>query len=114
MATVTGATNEKVYSINKWLGLNEHPDGDTNLRMGEAAKLVNWKITRDGNLKRRPGLEFFAGLSEAYEIDRAESDGQSSGICKRDGNGSSGNCHVGRHERRGGKRQIHHCGGRSR
>lgn len=69
MATITGATNEKVYSISKWLGLNEHPDGDTNLRMGEAAKMVNWKITRDGNLKRRPGLEFFAGLSEAYEID---------------------------------------------
>lgn len=69
MATITGATNEKVYSIGKWLGLNEHPDGDTNLRMGEATKMVNWKITRDGNLKRRPGLEFFAGLSEAYEID---------------------------------------------
>ena len=68
MATITGATNEKVYSINKWLGLNEHPDGDTNLRMGEAAKMVNWKITRDGNLKRRPGLEFFAGLNEDYEI----------------------------------------------
>lgn len=68
MATITGATNEKVYSIPKWLGLNEHPDGDTNLRLGEAAKMVNWKITRDGNLKRRPGQEFFAGLSESYVI----------------------------------------------
>ena len=68
MATITGATNEKVYSISKWLGLNEHPDGDTNLRMGEAAKMVNWKITRDGNLKRRPGQEFFAGLNENYAV----------------------------------------------
>ncbi len=68
MATITGANNEKVYSIPKWLGLNEHPDGDTRLKLGEAAKMVNWKITRDGNLKRRPGQEFFAGLNETYEI----------------------------------------------
>ena len=68
MATITGATNEKVYSIGKWLGLNEHPDGDTNLKLGEAAKMVNWKITRDGNLKRRPGMEFFAGLNETYTV----------------------------------------------
>ena len=68
MATITGAANEKVYSIGKWLGLNEHPDGDTNLKLGEAAKMVNWKITRDGNLKRRPGMEFFAGLNESYVV----------------------------------------------
>lgn len=68
MATISGATNERVYSIPKWLGLNEHPDGDTRLKLGEASKMVNWKITRDGNLKRRPGQEFFAGLSERYII----------------------------------------------
>lgn len=68
MATINGVRTDKVYSITKWLGLHEHPDGDTNLRMGEAAKMVNWKITRDGNLKRRPGLEFFAGLNENYKI----------------------------------------------
>ena len=72
MATITGATNEKVYSIPKWLGMNEHPDGDTNLKLGEAAKMVNWKITRDGNLKRRPGLEFFAGLNEDYAVSISE------------------------------------------
>lgn len=69
MATINGVRTDKVYSITKWLGLHEHPDGDTNLKMGEAAKMVNWKITRDGNLKRRPGLEFFAGLNEDYKID---------------------------------------------
>lgn len=68
MATITGALNEKVYSIPKWLGLNESPDGDTRLRMGEASKMVNFKITRDGNLKRRPGQEFFAGLNETYTV----------------------------------------------
>jgi hypothetical protein len=68
MATINGVRTDKVYSIPKWLGMNEHPDGDTRLKLGEAARMVNWKITRDGNLKRRPGLEFFAGLNEDYTI----------------------------------------------
>ena len=57
MARITGTTNESVYTIPKWLGLNEHPDGDTRLKLGEASEMVNWRITRDGNLKRRPGLK---------------------------------------------------------
>jgi len=68
MAQITGATNEKVYSVSKWLGVNEHPDGDTRLKMGEASRMVNWKVTRDGNLKRRPGTEFVAGLCSGYEL----------------------------------------------
>lgn len=71
MATISAATNEKVYSIPKWLGLNEHPDGDTRLKIGEAAKMVNWKITRDGNLKRRPGTEFIVGLADSYVVSRS-------------------------------------------
>ena len=66
MATITGATNDKVFSVQKWYGLNEHPDGDTRLRMGEASTMVNWRITRDGNLKLRPGQEFVAGLNTTY------------------------------------------------
>lgn len=72
MATINGVRSDKVYSVSKWLGLHEHPDGDTNLKIGEAAKMVNWKVTRDGNLKRRPGLEFFAGLNENYKINISE------------------------------------------
>jgi len=68
MATISGATNERVYTIPRWLGLNEHPDGDTKMKFGEASKMVNWKITRDGNLKRRPGTEFVAGLCSSYEV----------------------------------------------
>ena len=67
MATITARTNDKVFSVQKWYGLNEHPDGDTRLRMGEASKMVNWRITRDGNLKLRPGQEFVAGLGPEYE-----------------------------------------------
>lgn len=66
MATITAKTNDKVFSFQKWYGLNEHPDGDTRLRMGEASRMVNWRITRDGNLKLRPGQEFIAGLG-TYE-----------------------------------------------
>ena len=68
MATVGGVTNEKIYSLKKWGGLNEAPDGDTRLKLGEASKMINWKITRDGNLKRRPGTQFVAGLGSEYEI----------------------------------------------
>ena len=72
MAKISTLSNDKVYSFQKWYGLNEHPDGDTNLKNGEASTMINWKITRDGNLKRRPGQEFFAGLSTAYKIEISE------------------------------------------
>ena len=68
MAKITGTTNEAVYSIPKWLGLNEHPDGDTRLKLGEASVMENWRITRDGNLKRRPGLRHVFGLRQGYQI----------------------------------------------
>lgn len=66
MATITARTNDKIFSVQKWYGLNEHPDGDTRLRMGEASKMVNWRITRDGNLKLRAGQEFVMGLGPSY------------------------------------------------
>lgn len=68
MATISGQINERVFSIPRWLGLNEHPDGDTRLKMGEASQMSNWKITRDGNLKRRPGSETIAGLCTTYVV----------------------------------------------
>jgi hypothetical protein len=55
MATISTNTGESIYKINKWLGLNENPDGDTQLKPGEAAEMINFKITRDGNLQKRPG-----------------------------------------------------------
>ena len=73
MATITARTNDKVFSVQKWYGLNEHPDGDTRLRMGEASKMINWRITRDGNLKLRPGQEFITGLGPSYVLHISES-----------------------------------------
>ena len=66
MASIGGSVNEKVFSLKGWGGLNEHPDGDTRLKFGEASVMNNWKITRDGNLKRRPGTDFVAGLNPSY------------------------------------------------
>lgn len=57
MATIKATTNEKVYSLSAFKGLNQNPDGDTKLKMGEAAEMTNWRVTRDGNLQRRPGTK---------------------------------------------------------
>ena len=40
MARITGAQNERIFTIKQWLGLRENP---------------NWRVTRDGNLQKRPG-----------------------------------------------------------
>lgn len=62
MARIAASSNQQIFSIGKWLGLNQNPDGDTNLRYGEAAVMENWRITRDGNLRRRPGTALMASL----------------------------------------------------
>lgn len=69
MAKISANTNEKVYSIPKWLGLNEHPDGLTGLKMGEACTMDNWRITRDGHLKRRPNTALLKGLRQSYQLE---------------------------------------------
>lgn len=55
MAKVTAESGTKIFQIQKWLGLNESPDGDTGLRMGEAAKMRNFCVTRENHLRIRPG-----------------------------------------------------------
>jgi hypothetical protein len=64
MAQITGAQNERVFSIQRWLGLHENPDGDTKLKMGEAALMRNWRVTRDGNLQKRPGTREILHLAQ--------------------------------------------------
>lgn len=55
MAQFAANTSDKVYKIGKFLGINENPDGDTNLKMGEASEMQNWRITKDNHLQIRPG-----------------------------------------------------------
>ncbi len=66
------SSEEKVFGIKTWLGLNENPDGDTNLKMGEAASMSNFRVTDDGSLQVRPGSANVAGLLSAYTISTAE------------------------------------------
>lgn len=57
MANIKAATEEKIVSIQKWLGLNQAGDGDTHLKTGEASEMVNFRVTNDGALKKRPGMQ---------------------------------------------------------
>ena len=62
MAYVASGGQETVFTVKRWLGLNQNPGGDTKLKYGEASVMDNWRITRDGNLRRRPGTEEMAQL----------------------------------------------------
>lgn len=68
MARIIGSPEEKVFTISQWLGLNENPDGDTRLKLGEAAVMRNFKITRDGSLQKRPGLGEVMFLGRKYYL----------------------------------------------
>lgn len=68
MAKITASSNERVFSIKRWRGLSESPDGDTKLKMGEAAVMQNYKVTSDGSLQKRPGSQNVAGLMKAYTV----------------------------------------------
>jgi hypothetical protein len=66
LARVPVNQDDKYWTINKWLGVNE--SGDINLRMGEASTMTNLKITPDYNLQKRPGSQNIANLLFDYSI----------------------------------------------
>lgn len=72
MANISAATSEKIFQLKQFFGLNENPDGDTKLKMGEAAAMRNFRVTRDGNLQRRPGTLTIKGLAQEYTLAVAE------------------------------------------
>ena len=57
MATVIGSDSARIFAINEFLGINESLDGDTQLRMGEASEMDNWRITPQYHLRVRPGVK---------------------------------------------------------
>lgn len=63
MANINVTDNTSTFQLKSWLGLNEAPDGDTGLKMGEAAVMRNFRITREGNLQIRPGYAAACTLS---------------------------------------------------
>lgn len=68
MAQIVDSSDEKVFRIREFLGLNESPDGDTKLKLGEASVMRNFKITRDHSLQKRPGFSQISTLFDNYEI----------------------------------------------
>lgn len=69
MAKISATTSEKIFQLKQFYGLNENADGDTKLKMGEAAAMRNFRVTRDGNLQRRPGTLTIKGLAQEYTLD---------------------------------------------
>jgi len=57
MAKINNTTSERIFTIRNWGGLHECPDGDTEIKLGEAAEMRNFCVTRDGNLQLRPGTK---------------------------------------------------------
>lgn len=68
MATISTATDEKVFKINKWLGVNQAQEGETRLFSGEAADMRNFRITSGGALRKRPGSRNVTGLLNDYSV----------------------------------------------
>ena len=50
MAKIVTSDVAKVVQIQKFLGLNESKDGDTQLKVGEASRMENWQITPQPHL----------------------------------------------------------------
>lgn len=57
MATIMVSDNTEYYQLKQFLGLNESLDGDTQLSMGEASSMDNWRVTPQYHLRIRPGLK---------------------------------------------------------
>lgn len=65
MAQIKGTDNSSILKIQAFLGLNENPDGDTTLKVGEMAEMRNFRITQDKHLQIRPGSKTILSLANA-------------------------------------------------
>lgn len=68
MSSINTETNEQIWKLYQFLGLHENPDGDTKLKLGEASVCRNWKVTRDRNLKKRPGFHTVVELADGEAV----------------------------------------------
>lgn len=57
MANIVPSDDAYVYKLDKFLGINESTDGDTQLEMGEASEMRNWQVTPQNHLRVRPGFK---------------------------------------------------------
>ena len=68
MAEIKASSDEKVFRIQEFFGLNENADGDTKLKLGEASVMRNFKVTRDRSLQKRPGMEMVGSMTPDHII----------------------------------------------
>lgn len=66
MPSIPATNDMSILKIDKFLGLNENPDGDTTLRVGEMSQMRNFRITQDGHLQIRPGCRTLLDLREIF------------------------------------------------
>lgn len=57
---------DKVFSVDKFLGINEYADSETELKPGQASMMRNFRITDGGNLALRPGVRRFVPLYDDW------------------------------------------------
>lgn len=50
------SSDMKLFTVDRFLGINESADGYTELKMGEASRMENWAITDAFNITLRPGI----------------------------------------------------------
>ena len=67
MAKIVASNPSSILKIKDFLGLNQNPDGDTNLKTGELSEMRNFKITRDKHLQIRPGTKTVLTLKTAWD-----------------------------------------------
>ena len=65
MASIAARDDASILKIKAFLGLNENPDGDTTLKVGEMAEMRNFRITQDKHLQIRPGSKTLLSLADA-------------------------------------------------
>jgi hypothetical protein len=56
MAVIPKRKQIQPQTISAFLGLNENPDGQYNLKFGEASRILNFRITKEMQLKKREGF----------------------------------------------------------
>lgn len=57
MARIANPNDISVVYIRAFRGLNENPDGETTLKVGELSRMWNFRVTKDGHLQKRPGTK---------------------------------------------------------
>lgn len=64
MAKIRTGSSDRIFTIKSFLGVNESADGEADLPLGMAKSMRNFKVTREGNLKIRPGYAKWNDLGD--------------------------------------------------